>query len=264
MHQFEDLRSVAPKNNGKTGMSTNFKEPSKSFISVPTADGSPTALGSTGEPMHSLEGALSETLYIYAPAADITYQEGWPPRFLSLGLGLGYVEMVTVARGLKHLKTWESFYLHSFESEAFLRSHMEDFLSGKADTKGVYPQILRAAAAAHDLPSNVLYQKLRELWGSRKWVIGVVTGTTSWRDDKFSCLFFDAFSNKSSPELWTEEFLSSFFTNFAGPRCVLRTYAATGTLKRALIAHGFKVSIFKGFARKRESTQGVRTTPSDS
>ena len=109
-------------------MSTSFDFPSKDFIPVLTADGSPTLRGREGEHMHSLEGALAETVYIYGSVTQTVLEENWPLRFVSVGLGLAYVELVVIAQAISRKAPWAEFYLHSFESDDFLRETLMRFL----------------------------------------------------------------------------------------------------------------------------------------
>ena len=66
-----------------------------------TEDGSQTlrlGLGEgASEAMHSLRGAFSETDYIYGEALRAALTRGWPLNVLSMGLGLGYVELLSAA-----------------------------------------------------------------------------------------------------------------------------------------------------------------------
>jgi tRNA U34 5-methylaminomethyl-2-thiouridine-forming methyltransferase MnmC len=72
-----------------------------------------------------------------------------------------------------------------------------------------------------------------------------------------SLFFFDAFSGKSTPELWTPEFLALFLQRVAQEKAVFATYACTGTLKRTLQTAGFVVEKRPGFQGKRDSTTAV-------
>lgn len=73
----------------------------------------------------------------------------------------------------------------------------------------------------------------------------------------FDLIYFDAFSPKEQPELWTEEIFKRMYAllNEAG---MLVTYCAQGQMKRNMKAAGFRVKALKGFAVKREMTVGYR------
>lgn len=87
---------------------------------VSTLDGSPTlrALLSAGaEDMHHSGGAWSETRQIYGRLIAPAFEALEHPRFLSLGLGLGYNETLIAQHALKFKKPWSCV---SYESDPVL------------------------------------------------------------------------------------------------------------------------------------------------
>ncbi len=74
-----------------------------------TRDGSLTlrACGSDAEAMHHSGGALDETLFVYGEPLIEIFERIHRPRIFSLGLGVGYVEFVTAARGVRQAKDFE-------------------------------------------------------------------------------------------------------------------------------------------------------------
>lgn len=238
-------------------MSNNFDP--QDFQVLITEDGTPTLKGATGEPMHSLRGALSETQYIYGPVVQEVISKSWPPRFLSLGLGLGYVELVTLAMGAQQQLPWEKFYLHTFESEKYLRQCLQKFFEGAPGSNPLYAKVLSSVAEAFAMEPESLHRLGRRLLQTGVWVIDqALESPLEWSGEKFSGIFFDAFSSKSSPQLWTQEFLEDFLSTYAGSKCSLSTYAATGPLRRALAAQGFEVRRPPGFGGKRQCVRAVR------
>lgn len=73
----------------------------------------------------------------------------------------------------------------------------------------------------------------------------------------FDLIYFDAFSPKEQPELWTESVFRNMYESLK-PQGRLVTYCAQGQMKRNLKAAGFRVKAQKGFAAKREMTLAVR------
>src|SRR5262245_15802711 len=74
--------------------------PAESWERVITADGSPTLVchradAAAWEPMHSLKGALGESLHVYGEAISACPSPG--PVILSVGQGLGYNELIALA-----------------------------------------------------------------------------------------------------------------------------------------------------------------------
>ena len=75
---------------------------------------------------------------------------------------------------------------------------------------------------------------------------------------QFQCILYDAYSGSTSPELWEDDFLESFLSKAAAPNCLLSTYAAKGSLTRALQKQQFEVQLRTGFGGKRQSTWATR------
>lgn len=243
-------------------MLTNTK-----FQFVPTEDGSLTArIGAPGLPqeecseaMHSLRGAFSETMYIYGTALQKAADEKAPERVLSMGLGLGYVELLAAAIALK---AGRKVCGESFEIVPELRHYFEAWLAKTdllpRDFATTYDAILTRTADTIRVDAHALRQALADAVASGAWLIrNELTPTTAF-SEPFGCICFDAFSSKTTPDLWTEDFLRAFLQKAAAPRCVLSTYACTGALKRALRAEGFDVKIREGFSSKRDSTFASR------
>jgi len=70
-------------------------------------------------------------------------------------------------------------------------------------------------------------------------------------EETFDLIFFDAFSPKSQPELWTLSIFNQVY-NLMHPGGVLVTYCAKGQVKRDLKSAGFTVESLEGPPGKRE------------
>lgn len=245
------------------------------FTHVTTEDQSPTVRIGTGdhqsEAMHSLRGAFSETVYIYGSAIDTCLERGFPPKVLSLGLGLGYVELLAAGLSLKKAATLPASeaenFLRSFGGESFellpeLRDWFHSWLlqNGEVpeDFRSIYDAILERTASHTEIPAASIRTLLATAVNEGRWRIREALSAETEFIGKFGCICFDAFSSKTSPELWTESFLLEFFAKVCEPKCVLSTYACTGALKRALRTSGFELNIREGFSSKRDSTFAVR------
>ncbi len=243
-------------------MLTNTK-----FQFVPTEDGSLTArIGAPDAPkeecseaMHSLRGAFSETMYIYGTAIQKAADEGAPERVLSMGLGLGYVEILATAIAAKAGRPVAG---ESFEIVPELRHYFEAWLARRDDVPRdfatTYDSILTRTAEAIRVDAHDVRDSLAKAVASGAWQIRAEMTPETTFSAPFGCICFDAFSSKTTPDLWTEDFLNQFLQKTASPQCVLSTYACTGTLKRALKSQGFDVKIREGFSSKRDSTFASR------
>ncbi len=211
--------------------------------------------------MHSSKGAFSETVYIYGNAISATLAGGLAPSFLSLGLGLGYNELLTTALLLQSEIDLSKVRGESYELVSELNENFKAWLNDgviNEKFKNTYAQIVNLCAQYSNQEPQVIKTTLAELVRKGQWILhGPITHEVK-TSHKISCFLFDAFSSKTSPELWTEEFITSFLKSTAAERAVLATYACTGTLKRGLQRNGFAVTIREGFAGKRESTFASR------
>lgn len=226
---------------------------------VRTEDRSPTLrwLGSeTQETMHHRGGAYSETQQIYGqPLRDCLKSGG--SSALSVGLGLGYNEILVALEAFQAGLKPSQFKLLSYESDPFLKLHFLTWvLEGGENSDLVYDEIFQFFNSPHK--AKVKFW-LKEAYETGTWKLESALESDFQLRESYECLFYDAFSSKTSPHLWQEEFLVRFFEEACAPKAWVTTYACTGALKRALKENGFQLTIREGFQSKRNSTLGVRS-----
>ena len=213
--------------------------------------------------MHSLRGAFSETAYIYGEGNLWARQNFISDQIkvFSLGLGLGYVEILSAAHALA---AGASIAGVSYEADLDLIAAFRAWL-GAQSSPGVVPfeiydDILQRTAKQLNLPPEQIRRGLAAAIETKAWRLHEALKPDSVFDEARNChvIAFDAFSRKTTPELWTREFLDRFLSEVPAPQCVLSTYACTGDLKRALRQAGFNLQIRPGFAAKRDSTFATR------
>lgn len=225
--------------------------------------------------MHSSKGAWSETLFVYSPALleslhFVTSADVW--NVTSIGLGLGYNELLCAALALNNKRPVDNIKIHSYESEAALKRAFRLYFSQTADASTsdlpeemvrAYQHTLGLVCETHSLPENAVRSYVRALLESGALELH---SAVSWERlqtqqparEPSQCLLFDAFSPESSPELWTESTLHALIGAYCGPSCVFASYASRTSLKRALKAHGFTLLKSSGYAGKRERTFAKR------
>lgn len=76
-------------------------------------------------------------------------------------------------------------------------------------------------------------------------------------DNTFDLIYFDAFGATNQPELWTEEIFQKMFTALKVGG-ILTTYAAKGSVRRAMQTVGFTVERLAGPSGKREMLRAVK------
>lgn len=228
-----------------------------------TQDGSPTLSWrrSDGyvEKMHHSGGALEESLYIYHQSLERVLASHRPVRVMSIGLGLGYNELITMAEMVKRgLTEWQ---IWSFEAHPDLHSEFKTWIAeGDSDSALglVYNNILARIADRLKVDPTEIKITAREALHR-----GTLQLRLSFPDDiseinDVNLIYYDAYSKKMDPHLWDEQRLTEKLGPLLGERCVLSTYAATGSLNRVLRHLGFRLIPKPGFLGKRESTLAIR------
>jgi tRNA U34 5-methylaminomethyl-2-thiouridine-forming methyltransferase MnmC len=224
-----------------------------------TKDGSPTLrlINGTergGESMHHTGGALGETCLIYGQAFDYGFKNIPQPTIISLGLGLGYVELLAVVYSMIHNSS--SPLIYSYESNSSLRQLFENFYLG-TKPNSAYEWILKKMAAKFNLdPEKIrLYVRLA-LEQKRLKMLGDFTSESA-EFNSFDVFCYDAYSKKTSPELWDENEMIKIFNRGSEKSCV-SSYASNSVLKRSLAIAGFKTEKLEGFQGKRNRTWAYR------
>lgn len=226
-----------------------------------TKDGSPTLCFQRAdgyvEKMHHSGGALSESLFIYHQALVEGLKIVENPKILSVGLGLGYNELIVAAELIAHPA--KTACLWSFENLDALRNGFLSWIidDARGPLADVYDSVALGISCQFKLTSVQLKSWLAEAYSSGRWQL-----RRSFPDDIenvwANIVFYDAYSRKMNPELWIEGELVAVFERHLEPNAVLATYAATGALNRTLKRLGFRLTPKAGFLGKRESTLAIR------
>jgi tRNA U34 5-methylaminomethyl-2-thiouridine-forming methyltransferase MnmC len=244
---------------------------------LPTADGSfSLCYGQTPddltEPMHSSKGAWSETMEIYEPALRRSLEFVQPDfgdwRVASIGLGLGYNEILSAGIALQQNFTKEKLKIISFESRPELRESFRTHFTLRQSSdlnpalSRVYQNIVDRTANHLSLSTAEIYRFITELLINDRLVLkGSIQKDFVLESASLptcSCILFDAFSPASSPDLWTEDILAALTETLADRRCVFVSYASRTLLKKVLRQKAFRLEKRSGFAGKRESTFAIR------
>ncbi|MEN9214956.1 MAG: MnmC family methyltransferase [Gloeomargarita sp. DG02_4_bins_56] len=227
------------------------------FAVVITDDGSPTIrdLGThQQECMHHSGGAYRETQYIYGEAIRTVIQSDDHPRFLVVGLGLGYIEILTACEWLKSQKPGNCQVI-SFESAPYWRGQFTHWLNHQpCELAEIYQR--RDAPFTQDYPQEM--PKVRD-WLRKNLTLEKELSLLAPWQNQIQGILFDAYSSKTSHDLWQEDFLTQLVRHYAAANCLWVTYASTGNLKRALQSCGFTLHKRAGFQGKKESTWATRS-----
>jgi len=226
-----------------------------------TGDGSPSLRISKdfekGESMHHSGGAAEETELIYGRVIKQCFHEIKKPHFISVGLGLGYVELTIAREALLNHNT--SFTLESFELVPELREYFMLWLKSEivsAEITQVYDQVLKYILKDSSLNPQEVKAILLQKYSEKEWLLQGPLEDQAQYMAKAHGVLFDAFSAKTTPALWTEEFLVKFFNEATAADSLISTYASRTALKNAMKTCEIQIEIREGFKGKRNSTLG--------
>jgi hypothetical protein len=215
-----------------------------------------------GESMHHSGGACAETLLIYGTPLREILQTLPKARFLVVGLGLGYIEMVIAREALLLGKTSACVdKITSFESVPALRKFFFLWVQGESqllpqDIYQTYQSVAQSVVQGTNLVPQDLQKFLKDLFPHEEIIQGSLAEDFSLTET-YHGIMYDAFSSKTTPHLWEENFLVKFLTAAADRSfCLYSTYACRVSLKSALAQVGFEVIVRPGFQGKRNSTLG--------
>ncbi len=207
------------------------------------------------ESMHSSGGAVSESYFIYHEALKMFFKncgEAEEVEVLSVGLGLGYNEILTAQAQIETLNETKSSFkliLDSYEKE----QDLVDLFLKRIRAPQNYKNYWRPFVEKGLLPEEV--SKLLKKSLNFKGAFGEES-LKNLRNLK-KIILFDAYSKQTSAELWSESFLEEVFEK-CGQGSVVVTYAANSSINRPLKKAGFINLKKDGFLGKRQSTLAIK------
>lgn len=235
-----------------------------------TGDGSPSLrllhsvdpAKEKGESMHHSGGAYAETQIIYSQPISEVLKNTKNPSFLVVGLGLGYIELCIAKESLELGKSAHDIErITSYESVPELKEFFIAWLHNHAhlhsEVQDVYDLLASHIIKGTSLSIEELKSFLKFHFKSIDDIQGALLEDAIFTY-RYHGILYDAFSSKTSPHLWEEEFLKRLLKESSQDNGLLTTYACKGSLKRALAENGYQVIVREGFQGKRNSTLGLR------
>ena len=216
-----------------------------------------------GESMHHSAGACGETLLIYGNPARRTFEQVPKPSFMVVGLGLGYIEMTIAKEALLLGKSAQDIEkLTSFESLPELREFFYLWLWDRYDqltseVHEIYDEALSAVLAGCEISPGEIKKFLRVHFPNLESIEGALECTEQVKH-QYHAIMYDAYSSKTTPHLWDEEFLVRFFANTCAGVSLVSTYSGRMEFKEALRKNNFEVVSREAFYGKRKSTIALR------
>lgn len=213
---------------------------------IQTGDGSKTILiPEWGEQYHSIHGALAEARHVFIEHGLLTIPEQ-QFAILEMGFGTGLNAFLTFLKNASLAKEIHYTALEAYPLEKEMVQELNYMNVIQSTEEAVFDQMHAAPWGEKIALSEKFYlhkiaEKLEEI--------------TFF--EKYDLVYYDAFSPRVHPNLWTEAIFEKLYANM-NEKGVLVTYCAKGSVKRALKSVGFLVESLTGPPGKREMTRAKK------
>ncbi|MAM18638.1 MAG: tRNA (5-methylaminomethyl-2-thiouridine)(34)-methyltransferase MnmD [Christiangramia sp.] len=217
-----------------------------------TGDGSVTIhLPEWNEQYHSKHGAVQEAEHVFLQAGLDFYLEQtnrkMPVHILEIGFGTGLNAFLSLVKA-------------ATEEIGIVYTGVEAYpVSLEEVTQLNYPKIAKAEAfsEAFEKMHGVAWEQLHEIRPGFTLKKQQKKFSSIKDEQAYDLIYFDAFGARVQPELWTEEIFQLMFQSLK-EYGVLVTYAAKGSVRRAMLSAGFQVEKLPGPPGKREMLRAVK------
>ena len=213
---------------------------------VTTGDGSTTIqLVEWNEQYHSMHGAVQEAKHVFLKMGiDHAYAKNTEVpelNILEIGFGTGLNAILTLihAQRLKLSLNYEGVEAYPVSAEEINQLNYIEMLEAE-DYASVFEKMHRTAWEEYAAITPQFHLKKRQQ-----------TFETITDEEQHDLIYFDAFGARVQPELWGEPIFKKMYTALKSGG-VLVTYAAKGSVRRAMQAVGFTVERLPGPPGKRE------------
>ncbi len=215
---------------------------------ITTADGSKTIqLEEWDEQYHSKHGAINEAYHVFIKNGLNTFNKG-SIAILEIGFGTGLNALITFKEapklGLQVHYTGVEAYPVSQEELAAL--NYVPLL--KEPTLEAYFNLMHKASWDTTTPISKAFTLSKQ-----KKEFKTITD-----QQMFNLIYFDAFGARVQPELWTVSMFQKMYEALL-PKGILVTYAAKGSVRRAMEEVGFTVERLPGPPGKREMLRALKS-----
>jgi len=222
---------------------------------ITTNDGSKTIqLPEWNEQYHSIHGAVQEAQHVFLDMGLFHYLEQHkateesPIQLLEIGFGTGLNAFLTLLETIHKKIT-----IYYTGIEAYPVSYGEAIQMEYPEHIGVKEQTLLFEELHHTSWGEKVVITPQFSLTKRKQTFETITDKNS-----YDLIYFDAFGARVQPELWTEAIFQKMYMAL-GSNGVLVTYAAKGSVRRAMQSVGFTVERLPGPPGKREMLRATKS-----
>ncbi len=218
---------------------------------VITADGSSTIhLPEWDEQYHSKHGAIQEAYHVFIKhGLQYFYDLGNRNQIsiLEIGFGTGLNAFITLIEAEKLNIKIDYFGVEGYPvaMDEITQLNYPTQLKSKSNESFFKTMHEVSWEEKHGISNNFSLTKQNRFFSKIK------------EKDTYNLIYFDAFGARVQPELWTEAIFQSMYDALK-EKGVLVTYAAKGSVRRAMQTVGFKVEKLPGPPGKREMLRATK------
>ncbi|NAS11198.1 tRNA (5-methylaminomethyl-2-thiouridine)(34)-methyltransferase MnmD [Poritiphilus flavus] len=214
---------------------------------IKTADGSTTIqIEEWGEQYHSLHGALQEAYHVFISHGldQIRKRE---ISILEVGFGTGLNALISLIEARKKGIAIRYTGVEKFPvaPEEISQLNYLEMLGAEKDAKSFERMHKATWEEANPIESGFVLEKQQKDFREIEDI------------DMYELVYFDAFGARVQPELWTEAIFVKMFKALKAEG-ILVTYAAKGSVRRAMESAGFRVERLPGPPGKREMLRAIK------
>jgi len=214
---------------------------------IKTSDGSTTIyIPEWNEQYHSIHGAIQEANHVYIQHG-LNYKTINEIAVLEIGFGTGLNSFMTFleAQEKKLFIEYVGVEAYPILEEELLKLNYVAELDATPFTEIFESFHSCSWEEKHQITPNFSLLKRKQFFHEID------------DENKFDVIYFDAFGARVQPELWTEGIFLKMFLALKS-KGVLVTYAAKGSVRRAMKSVGFSVERLPGPPGKREMLRAVK------
>jgi len=219
---------------------------------VTTGDGSTTIqITDWNEQYHSMHGAVQEAKHVFLKMGLDFWMNENPDQnslhILEIGFGTGLNALLTLIHTEKSSVDilYEGVEAYPVSSEELAQLNYLEAADAQA-FEAVFEKMHQTPWEQTEIITEAFQLKKRKQ-----------TFETLEDQDQHDLIYFDAFGARVQPELWEEPIFEKMYRALKAGG-VLVTYAAKGSVRRAMQAVGFKVERLPGPPGKREMLRAVK------
>ena len=219
---------------------------------VTTGDGSTTIqITDWNEQYHSMHGAVKEARHVFLKMGLDFWMNENPDQnslhILEIGFGTGLNALLTLMHAEKSSVNllYEGVEAYPVSSEELAQLNYLEAADAQA-FEAVFEKMHQLPWEQTEIITEAFQLKKRKQ-----------TFETLEDQDQHDLIYFDAFGARVQPELWEEPIFEKMYRALKAGG-VLVTYAAKGSVRRAMQAVGFKVERLPGPPGKREMLRAVK------